>query len=107
MTLLAVAHLVLVFLILLLMPSISQKFMLLKNGVYLATKKFGFRNNFNYLFQADTYTNQTTVLSPTYNDLSYLVTSKIFAETKVRFDCDIQVYNFDLLLQRNDFSRRN
>ncbi|MDR0337450.1 MAG: condensation domain-containing protein [Planctomycetaceae bacterium] len=79
----------------------EQYYHILKNHTALtadtATEKFGFCNHFNYLYQADTYATKPALRQPAYNDITYLVTSKIFSATKIDFDCDVQIYNFDLL----------
>jgi hypothetical protein len=83
----------------------EQYYHILKNHsaytVGRAAEKFGFRHHFNYLFQADTYAVKPILPQLPYDDLTNLVTSKIFSSTKITFDCDVQIYNFDLLQHRN------
>jgi hypothetical protein len=78
----------------------EQYYHILKNhSAYtadFAMKKWERRNHFNYLFQADTYTAKPKLPQPAYDDRTCLVTSKLFASSEVHFDCDVQIYNFDL-----------
>ncbi|MDR2761990.1 MAG: condensation domain-containing protein, partial [Planctomycetaceae bacterium] len=84
----------------------EQYYCILKNHtaftVNLAAEKFGFCSNFNYLFQADIYAEKPAVSNLTYDDLTYRIPSNFFEGMEITFDCDVQIYNFDLLLHRND-----
>jgi hypothetical protein len=77
----------------------EQYYNILKNhsnyGVTNAAEKFGYKNNFNYLYQADTYAIESTQ-GIDFDDLTFLVAGKVFKSSDAYFDIDVQIYNFYL-----------
>jgi hypothetical protein len=77
----------------------EQYYNILKNHtnycVVDAIENIGYKNSFNYLYQADTY-NLEPVKGIDFDDLTLIVTGKLFNWSKPYFDIDVQIYNFYL-----------